>query len=127
MKPNWYRFGLVVSHLNYVPRYGRMYRLTQLDVASGDRRARFKREIHWAWQWRGHWGDVLLMRIGMYWDFLDESTLRGEDAVDSESIFSPQIPDVELRKVRNERRLTVLVVVLALLSAMCLIFGTLAS
>jgi hypothetical protein len=111
MKPGWYRLALVIWQLNRIPRYGRYYRWTGEQVD-------FERKPSWRWTWDGRWGHAALQKIGMYWDFLDESTIR--------YLEEPGARQRRLRE-RRERRLTIALVVMAVVSVGCLIFGTLAS
>ena len=80
MSPLKYRFCYLVSFLNYLPRYGRLYRLRLSSDGRLERRedGRYtrKRDVEWRWQRYGHWGLNLLDRAGLYWPFHDEMRRR---------------------------------------------------
>ena len=62
-----YLFCRVVVQLNRIPRYGRYYRLRPEGL---------EQTARWAWSQNGRWGWDLLDRMGLFWDYLDESQAR---------------------------------------------------
>lgn len=80
MNPVKYWLCYVVSYLNYLPRYGRLYRLRmgtdgRLERSEDGRFTR-RRDVEWRWQRYGHWGLNLLDRVNLYWPFHDEMRRR---------------------------------------------------
>ncbi len=58
-------FCKVVSYLDYIPRYGRLYRWdTETD--------KIDKKPHWRFMWHGHWGLDILDDMGLLWKYIDE-------------------------------------------------------
>lgn len=67
-----YGFCRLVSYLNLIPRYGRLYTLVTKD----GRLVRGERKAVWRWQRYGCWGLNLLDRMDLYWPYHDEAERR---------------------------------------------------
>lgn len=74
MNKTWIKwiFCRVVMRLDWIPRYGRLYRYEGVDE-EGDMKLGPAR---WEWQRRGRWGMYLLDRMGLLWWFIDEGVRR---------------------------------------------------
>lgn len=71
-------FCRVVMRLDWIPRYGRFYRVHFSEDSDGKKKTTLG-PARWTWQRRGRWGMYLLDRMGLMWWFIDEG-IRRQDA-----------------------------------------------
>jgi len=60
-----------VTYLNYIPRYGRYYRL--IPPAERVKEDDLFDPVQWAWRRHGWWGMNILDRMGLMWKYIDET------------------------------------------------------
>ena len=66
-----------VSYLNYLPRYGRSYRL--IPPAERVKEDDLFDPPVWGWRKNGYWGMNLLDRFGLLWKYIDETNPELEE------------------------------------------------
>lgn len=81
-------FCCVVSWLDYIPRYGRLFSYTKRDLRLlHEARPPSPRSYRWSWQRYGLWGFHFMTRHQLFWPFLDEweqrQGLREDDEDDT--------------------------------------------
>jgi len=69
-------FCRLVTQLDWIPRYGRLYRLERVPTTSEADPNWKSAAAEWRWQKRGHWGLNLLSKLNLLWPFLDEYQRR---------------------------------------------------